>query len=45
MLLKDISRCCKEALLHEKHCRDMGCAVVQQACIGMCTSLKYQSDF
>ena len=41
MLLKDISRCCKEAVLP---CEGMGCAVVQQACSKVCTSPKYQSD-
>ena len=44
MLLRNISRCCKEALLPSKHCEGMRCAVVQQACREVHTSLEYQSD-
>ena len=43
-MLRDISRCCKEGHSHQKHCGGMGCAVVQQACSEVHTSLKYQSN-
>ena len=39
MLLRDSSWCCKESRCYEKCCRGMGCAVVQQACSEVHTSL------
>ena len=44
MLLKALVGVVKKRHCHEKRCRGTGCAVAQQACSKVRTSLKYKSD-